>query len=176
MALQVKLWCSVRGGRKPPPKGCSRISQFLACGGRSRRTPWRKLDRVTAYLRFQGVNSKLRNQIAEFYKHALLLLAYSPLSSMPADEALAISFDLGIAALVGEGLYNFGELLEHPVVATLESTEFGWLADLLRAFNAGDIDQYELLVAQHHAQQRGPRAAVAHEDGVAPREAGRRVR
>eukprot|EP00965_Chrysotila_dentata_P255831 6212353-Pleurochrysis_carterae.AAC.2 len=34
---------------------------------------------------------------------------------MSAEEALAISFDLGIAALVGEKLYNFGELLEHPV-------------------------------------------------------------
>ena len=30
-----------------------------------------KLDRVTAYLRFQGVNTNLRNQIIEFYKHAL---------------------------------------------------------------------------------------------------------
>jgi hypothetical protein len=42
---------------------------------------------------------------------------------------------------VGEGLYNFGELLEHPVVATLEATHFAWLAHLLRAFSAGDIDQ-----------------------------------
>ena len=30
------------------------------------------------------------------------------------DEALAISFDLGIAALVGEGLYNFGEARTIP--------------------------------------------------------------
>ena len=60
---------------------------------------------------------------------------------MAPEEALEISFDLGIAALVGEGLYNFGELLEHPVVATLETTHFAWLAHLLRAFNAGDIDQ-----------------------------------
>jgi len=95
---------------------------------------------------------KIRGPAAEFYKHALLLLAYAPLSSMAADEALAISFDLGIAALVGEGLYNFGELLEHPVVATLEQTEFAWLADLLRAFNAGDIAQYESLVMSHHAK------------------------
>ena len=71
---------------------------------------------------------------------------------MSKEEALTISFDLGIAALVGEGLYNFGELLEHPVVTTLEETEFAWLAELLRAFNAGDIAQYESLVGQHHAK------------------------
>jgi len=71
---------------------------------------------------------------------------------MPSSEALEISFDLGIAALVGEKLYNFGELLEHPVVATLEQTQYAWLAQLLRAFNAGDIEQYEALVAREHMQ------------------------
>jgi len=37
-------------------------------------------------------------------------------------------------------------------VSVLEQTEFAWLALLLRAFSAGDIDQYEALVAQYHAQ------------------------
>jgi len=94
----------------------------------------------------------MKGPAAEFYKHALLLLAYAPLSEMSHVEACTISFDLGIAALVGEGLYNFGELLEHPVVTTLENTEFAWLADLLRAFNAGDIAQYESLVQAHQAK------------------------
>ena len=93
-----------------------------------------------------------RPQAHEFYRHALLLLAYLPLKEMASEEALTISFDLGIAALVGEGLYNFGELLEHPVVTTLEATDFAWLAHLLRAFSVGDIDQYESLVETHHAQ------------------------
>jgi len=31
----------------------------------------RKLDRVTNYLRFQGINAQLRQQITEYYKHAL---------------------------------------------------------------------------------------------------------
>ena len=92
------------------------------------------------------------SQAHEFYRHALLLLAYLPLKEMASEEALTISFDLGIAALVGEGLYNFGELLEHPVVTTLEATDFAWLAHLLRAFSVGDIDQYESLVETHHAQ------------------------
>jgi 26S proteasome regulatory subunit N9 len=80
---------------------------------------------------------------------------------MSKEEALTISFDLGIAALVGEGLYNFGELLEHPVVTTLEETEFAWLAELLRAFNAGDIAQYEALVGQHHAKLHQQPALLA---------------
>ncbi|KAL3904806.1 MAG: hypothetical protein SGPRY_011154 [Prymnesium sp.] len=96
-----------------------------------------------------GIDNLVSGPASEFYKYALLLLAYAPLSEMSEAEATTISFDLGIAALVGEGLYNFGELLEHPVVSTLEATEFAWLAQLLRAFNAGDIAKYESLVAQH---------------------------
>ena len=114
-----------------------------------------------AYYRAWAAYYKIRGPAAEFYKHALLLLAYAPLSSMPTDEALTISFDLGIAALVGEGLYNFGELLEHPVVTTLESTEFAWLAELLRAFNAGDIAQYESLVQSHHGKLEQQPALLA---------------
>merc|ERR1712216_750019 len=48
--------------------------------------------------------------------------------------------------------YNFGELLEHPVISVLQETQYAWLAHLLRAFNAGDIAQYEVLVAAHHQQ------------------------
>ena len=62
---------------------------------------------------------------------------------------------------MGEGLYNFGELLEHPVVTTPEETEFAWLAELLRAFNAGDIAQYEALVGQHHAELHQQPALLA---------------
>jgi len=114
-----------------------------------------------SYYRALSGYYKTKGPAAEFYKHALLLLAYAPLSSMPTDEALMISFDLGIAALVGEGLYNFGELLEHPVVATLEATEFAWLADLLRAFNCGDIAQYESLVQSHRAKLEQQPALLA---------------
>ena len=114
-----------------------------------------------SYYRAWAGYYKIKGPAAEFYKHALLLLAYSPLEKMGQAEALTISFDLGIAALVGEGLYNFGELLQHPVVKTLEETEYGWLADLLRAFNAGDIAQYESLVQAHHAKLEEQPALLA---------------
>jgi len=114
-----------------------------------------------SYYRSWASYYKIKGPAAEFYKHALLLLAYEPLAQMSKAEALTISFDLGIAALVGEGLYNFGELLEHPVVATLESTDFAWLADLLRAFNAGDIAQYESLVQSHGPKLEAQPALLA---------------
>ena len=79
----------------------------------------------------------------------------------PAD-ALTLSFDLGLAALVAKSVYNFGELLQHPVVARLESTEHAWLAQVLRVFNAGDIEMYEQLIGAHRAQLEAQPALVAH--------------
>jgi len=114
-----------------------------------------------AFYRAWSAYYKIKGPAAEFYKNALLLLAYAPLSEMSQAEGVTISFDLGIAALVGENLYNFGELLEHPVVSVLEQTEYAWLANLLRAFNAGDINQYEMLVAQHHEQLAAQPALLA---------------
>lgn len=53
------------------------------------------------------------------------------------------AFFLGLAALLGEGVYNLGELLAHPVLESLKTTDNGWLIELLYAFNAGDINKFE---------------------------------
>lgn len=53
------------------------------------------------------------------------------------------AFFLGLAALLGEGVYNLGELLAHPVLQSLNNTENGWLVELLYAFNSGDINKFE---------------------------------
>jgi 26S proteasome regulatory subunit N9 len=45
-----------------------------------------------------------------YYKHALMLLAYTPMEKMHKDAAVALATDMSLAALSGEGLYNFGEV------------------------------------------------------------------
>jgi 26S proteasome regulatory subunit N9 len=54
--------------------------------------------------------------------------------------------DLAIAALLGENIYNFGELLLHPILNTLQGTPEAWLRELLFAFNAGDLAKYNSLL------------------------------
>lgn len=105
---------------------------------------------------------QLQGPASQFYKSALLLLSYQPLDKMAPADALTLSFDLGLAALVAKSVYNFGELLHHPVVARLESTEHAWLAQILRVFNAGDIELYEQLIGAHRAQLEAQPALVAH--------------
>jgi len=82
------------------------------------------------------------------------------------------AFTLGLAGLLGEGVYNFGELvgfslnavgvswsrneprvfvstsavslqLMHPVLETLRNTDKQWLIDTLYAFNGGNVEKFQ---------------------------------
>lgn len=79
---------------------------------------------------------------AEFYRSSLRFLGCTDISTMSKDEQSKQAFFLALAALLGEGVYNFGELLAHPVLDTLKETENGWLVDLLLAFNTGDVPRF----------------------------------
>jgi 26S proteasome regulatory subunit N9 len=79
---------------------------------------------------------------AEYYKCGLLFLGCS-------NEALSVNhrsqhaFFLCLAALLGDGVYNLGELLAHPILKSLDKSENEWLISLLAAFNSGDIKKFE---------------------------------
>lgn len=38
--------------------------------------------------------------------------------------------------------FNFGELLMHPILKSLEGQPQAWMSELLDAFNKGDVDAY----------------------------------
>lgn len=82
-----------------------------------------------------------------YYKNALLYLACIDLDTLAPNDAQFRAYDLSIAALVSDSIYNFGELLLHPILETLTSTPHAWLRDLLYAFNRGDLDAYNVLEA-----------------------------
>lgn len=46
---------------------------------------------------------------------------------------------------MSDSIYNFGELLLHPVLDSLTETAHSWLRDLLFAFNRGDLTAYDVL-------------------------------
>jgi hypothetical protein len=81
-------------------------------------------------------------------------LAHTPLETLSDAEKRQLAVDVALAALVGEGVFNFGEIIEHPVMASLAATPEAWLADLLRVFHTGDIDQFTLVVSTNSAAYR----------------------
>jgi len=78
---------------------------------------------------------------SDYYRCGLQFLGCS-LDDYPRDQWAQQAFFLGLAALLGDGVYNIGELLAHPILESLKGTENEWLMELLKAFNTGDINKW----------------------------------
>ena len=98
---------------------------------------------------FYRVNADYYQAEAEFapyYKNALLYLACVNESDMSKEDQVSRAYNLSIAALVSDTIYNFGELLLHPILNFLAPPHpHSWLRDLLFAFNRGDLAAFDRL-------------------------------
>ncbi|XP_062405678.1 26S proteasome non-ATPase regulatory subunit 13-like [Sardina pilchardus] len=95
-------------------------------------------DLSSKYYRFVGNH-------ALYYRDALRYLGCVDIKDIPETEKQERAFTLGLAGLLGEGVYNFGELLMHPVLETLRKTDKQWLIDTLYAFNGGNVEKFQAL-------------------------------
>lgn len=121
----------------------------------------------SVYASYYWVSSqchKLRKEYAEFYRSALLYLAYTSVDSLSASFKQDLAFDLSLSALLGDNIYNFGELLAHPIIKSLEGTKVGWLYYILQAFNAGDLVRYRELCHVHSAALNAQPGLVENEN------------
>lgn len=103
---------------------------------------------TTIHAAFYRINAdyyKAEADYTAYYKNALLYLACVDLDKVDMTEAQERAFDLSIAALLSDSIYNFGELLSHPILGLLSSSSEGWLRDLLFAMNTGDIFRFQTL-------------------------------
>ncbi|KAF9689606.1 hypothetical protein SADUNF_Sadunf01G0109800 [Salix dunnii] len=74
-----------------------------------------------------------------------------------------LAFDLSLSALLGDNIYNFGELLAHPIIKSLLGTQVEWLYYILQSFNSGDLVCYQELCRVHNAALRAQPALVQNE-------------
>ncbi|GMH09170.1 hypothetical protein Nepgr_011010 [Nepenthes gracilis] len=129
------------------------------------------LDNLTdidpsVYASYYWVSSqyhKSSQEFAEFYKSALLYLAYTSVESLSESFKLDLAFDLSLSALLGDNIYNFGELLGHPIIRSLLGTKVEWLYYILQAFNYGDLVRYQELCCVHKDALDAQPALVANE-------------
>ncbi|CAF0727860.1 unnamed protein product [Didymodactylos carnosus] len=112
-------------------------------------TKFDELDHVTSvHSRYYDLASnyyRVTGNHSEYYNNALKYLGCIDSRALPVKEKAERAFNLGLAALLAENVYNFGEILQHPVLEALKETREQWLIDLLQAFNIGDVDKYEQL-------------------------------
>uniref|UniRef100_A0A7S2V5A0 PCI domain-containing protein n=1 Tax=Fibrocapsa japonica TaxID=94617 RepID=A0A7S2V5A0_9STRA len=102
----------------------------------------------------------------EFYKSGLMFLAYTPEGALEVDQARGLALALTLAALTGDGIFNFGEVLATPILKALEGTEDAWLGEMLKVFHRGDVDAFTKLVDEHRPAFDAQVALSSREDVV----------
>uniref|UniRef100_A0AC34RQ47 26S proteasome non-ATPase regulatory subunit 13 n=2 Tax=Panagrolaimus sp. JU765 TaxID=591449 RepID=A0AC34RQ47_9BILA len=94
---------------------------------------------------FYKVSSSYLREVGDhagYYREALRYLGCEDAQKMTQEEKHTQAVLLGFAALLGENIYNFGELLAHPILNALKGTNEQWLIDVLFSFNSGDLKKF----------------------------------
>eukprot|EP00511_Aplanochytrium_stocchinoi_P002334 CAMPEP_0204837244 /NCGR_PEP_ID=MMETSP1346-20131115/27316_1 /ASSEMBLY_ACC=CAM_ASM_000771 /TAXON_ID=215587 /ORGANISM="Aplanochytrium stocchinoi, Strain GSBS06" /LENGTH=377 /DNA_ID=CAMNT_0051972551 /DNA_START=301 /DNA_END=1431 /DNA_ORIENTATION=+ len=99
----------------------------------------------SSYYRVACEYYKVKGPADEFYKAAIQFLAYTSQDTLAPEQQVSLAVDISLAALVGETVYNFGEVLAQPILTVLDGKEYDWLHRLLKIFHNGDIDGYAAL-------------------------------
>jgi len=95
---------------------------------------------------------KIETKYREFYSASLKYLGCTELEDLSKEEQAKHAYYLSLAALLGDKVFNFGELLAHKVLQSLKGTENAWLIDLLFVFNSGDVAKFRAMKAQWSSQ------------------------
>ncbi|KGN55711.1 26S proteasome non-ATPase regulatory subunit 13 homolog A [Cucumis sativus] len=159
--LYIKMQIAIFKLEQGDQKECKKLLE----DGKSTLDSMTDID-PSVYASYYWVSSqfyKSRKEFAEFYKSALLYLAYTSVESLSDSFKLDLAFDLSLSALLGDNIYNFGELLGHPIIKSLSGTKVEWLYYILQAFNSGDLVRYQELCQVHNAALRAQPALVDNE-------------
>jgi hypothetical protein len=96
----------------------------------------------SSYHRLCAEYYKIVGPATKYYSSALLFFQYTPLESFTEEERVRWAYDLAVAALVAETIFNFGEILEYDIMQSLRNEKLQWLLDLLVAFKLGSIEKF----------------------------------
>ncbi|KAJ5078966.1 26s proteasome non-atpase regulatory subunit 13 [Anaeramoeba ignava] len=93
---------------------------------------------------------KFKEDYDKFYHQAMLYLTFEKLENVPVFNQQDLAFNLGLAALISETIFNFGELIAHPILESLKNSNYNWMYELLHAYNNGDMKKYEEIISIHN--------------------------
>jgi len=86
-----------------------------------------------------------------YYREAIQYVAYTSLSDLSEEARYSLATDLSLAALTGEGVFNFGEVVTAQALQCLEGTDLSYLGELLSAGARGDVLGFQRVADAHAA-------------------------
>jgi len=90
----------------------------------------------TEYNRIKGIPD-------EYFKNALQYLEYTDITQLADKVRIEFAYNFGLSALIGKEIFNYGEILEHPIIDALRGSKFIWLGEALSIFNRGNIPEWK---------------------------------
>ena len=96
----------------------------------------------SSYYKLAMLYYKKKQKWRLFFTNALQHLAYTNEEEMNDREKIEMSYEMALAAVVSKDIYNFSELLEQPLMKSLDASEYAWIYRLIQIFNRGDIKEY----------------------------------
>lgn len=103
------------------------------------------------YFKLSSEYYKMIGNHCKYYRDTLRYLGCLDYEKENELELYGKAFTLALAALLGETIFNFGELLQHPIINHLKKKD-DWLIELLAAFNEGDLKKFADLRPKWTAQ------------------------
>ncbi|KAL1573173.1 26s proteasome non-atpase regulatory subunit 13 [Candida albicans] len=101
----------------------------------------------SAYYLEKTEHAKILNNYNDYYSNGLLYL--SSVTNLTDEEKNKLRYELCIAALLGDKIYNFGELILHDIFQEISqpsssttSSQYNWLYQLIINLNAGNADNF----------------------------------
>jgi 26S proteasome regulatory subunit N9 len=111
-----------------------------------------------------------------------MYLSYTPVEELRVEDRYMLATDMSLAAITGDDVYNFGEVVRScfcnnavsysvcqiatPILQYLDGTPNQWLREMIVAFNKGDIDQFNLLVDANRQAYYGQVALASRHEFV----------
>jgi 26S proteasome regulatory subunit N9 len=106
---------------------------------------------------------KLMGPPEAFYEEAIRYLNYYQpdlTSPVAQQEQHQLAVDLCLAALVGDGVYNLGQVVTNPILKCLQNTPEHWLVDLLSACSMGSVAEFKACVNTKYPTQIASQPAL----------------
>jgi len=99
-----------------------------------------------------------------FFQEALAYLNYTQMEDMDSPHDLAM--DLSLAALTGEGVFHFGNVVTTPILTALENTPEAWLMEFMHVMAKGDVLLFQSLSKKYAAEIQSQPALVHRAEAV----------
>lgn len=81
-----------------------------------------------------------------------MYLSYTSMNDISTEAKYVLATDILLAAITGDDIYNFGEVVATPLLSVLQGTPNTWLFELVHSLNNGDVNHFNQVVDTYKAQ------------------------